>query len=467
MSESKWGVRPGRAGRADSLRASVACAGPVARCAVRRCAMTAGVVASVVTVGMAGCRDDAAEPGAMHGVGGFGGSDSGPRPTELKLRFQSMSVPGAADATDFVFLPGSQEMLLTTSKGELVHAVLEGDSVRGLKRWGVEEATLTEAACGPTNVLLDPEFADNGFVYITYCVDESVTHLARHRWSARDGLGPATVIFETVIEEPQDLWHRFGSIGFEPDGRTLWALSGDHFLSREAQDPRNPLGAVLRIVPDRSPDGAGHTYPEGNMADDDETIHPAVFAYGLRSPWRGTRDSQGRLWIAEVGLGKVEEINLLTEVGQNFGWPTYEGPCRVVRGEGGAPSDEPCEGFVDPIAHHTREGDDPYLIDDPLAEPAVRRAIWLGQIYEKPARDRYAGLMDGVVVFGEFYTGWVRALRVNARGEVTFDRPIGHLVHVTQWRTGPDGYAYALDIHGVLHRAQLEIPEEATEGASR
>ena len=40
-----------------------------------------------------------------------------------------------------------------------------------------------------------------------------------------------------------------------------------------------------------------------------------IFAYGLRNPWRASFDDgpggSGRLFVADVGQGAVEEINLV------------------------------------------------------------------------------------------------------------------------------------------------------------
>ncbi len=47
-------------------------------------------------------------------------------------------------------------------------------------------------------------------------------------------------------------------------------------------------------------------------------------------------------------------MNLVTRVGQNFGWATHEGPC-----------DEDCERFTDPIAYYGRSGDEPYAAGRP------------------------------------------------------------------------------------------------------
>jgi hypothetical protein len=115
--------------------------------------------------------------------------------------------------------------------------------------------------------------------------------------------------------------------------------------------------------------------------------------------------------------------------------------------------------LTNPVASYGRASDEPYVLEDPDTEPATRRAIWVSQPYENPSKDRYYGLFDDSVIFGDFFTGWVRQLRVDEDGELLDDRSIAHMVRVTSWKTGPDGYMYVLNLDGVLHRAMQVLPE--------
>lgn len=97
---------------------------------------------------------------------------------------------------------------------------------------------------------------------------------------------------------------------------------GDPFGS--GQDLNSRLGKVLRVTPNLN---GGVTIPADNpyvgVNGDD-----AVWAEGLRNPWRASRDgANGNLWIADVGQNAYEEVNRepATTGGLDYGWSDCEG----------------------------------------------------------------------------------------------------------------------------------------------
>lgn len=386
--------------------------------------------------------------------GALGGGAPVCRETSLSLQFEPVSGFDIDRGTDFVWIDDTRA-LFASSSGRIDLVEVKGEEAQIKKSWEIQEELFPEEACGLTNLLLSPDFEDKGFLYATLCSTTRVNRLYRYDLDLQGELDSPQVILETTLPKRTDEWHRFGSMGFEEDKKTLWIQSGDHFDAKLAQDLSVPMGKLLRIVPNTAPMEGGYEPAAGNLAElasqlgrggapSAEEIHPAIYAYGLRSPWRGTRDSRGFFFVGDVGLGTFEEVNLATGPGQNFGWNLDEGPCV-----------EDCEERTSPIASYGRKSDDPYVFDDPLTEPATKRAIWVGEIYEEKKRDRYCGLMDKVVPFGDLFTGWVRGLSVNDEGDLTMDASIGHLPSVTAWRVGPDGYAYVLTLGGGFYRAVL------------
>ena len=368
---------------------------------------------------------------------------SGPAPEAPGLSFEGIDLPGVAAATDFAFLPSSRgnsgplELLALSLTGEVHHLMLGRDQALGLGTTTLP--VYLEGGCGLHSIALDPSFAQTGQLYLTRCLDTRSSRLSRHTYDVDTVLAPGEEDILTVStpSDPLENWHRFGSFGFEPDGETLWVLLGDHFFRDGAQDTSAPFGSLLRIV--LQPPGSATAYVSapGNALDT-----PPIYAHGLRSPWRGTRDRRGRFFVGDVGEYRREEVNLVTHAGQNFGWPAYEGPCTGA-----------CA-FDDPLTHYGRTLEDRYVLEDPDAASGTGRAVWVGEVYEAPSRDRYSGLFEGKVVFGDFFTGWVRLLAVDAEGRLSEDVLVGHLPQVTSWHTGPDGYMYALTLSGTLYRAK-------------
>jgi len=314
-------------------------------------------------------------------------------------------------------------------------------------------ATLPEIfydeGCGLLSLAFDPDFENNRFVYLSRCREQTVSSIARFELDDIENLPETEVdILSIEAEVADEDWHRFGSMGFEPDGDTMWALVGDLFLRELAQQTTDQAGSLLRFKPNRDPEGSGYVPAEGNAFDDAAQGDPSVYAYGFRSPWRGTRDRFGRFWVGDVGLNTTEEVNLVLQAGQNFGWDRSEGPCLAD-----------CDGLTEPLIHFGRLSDEPYVIDDPLTDPDTRRAVWVGQAYHAD-QDRYYGLFDDAVIFGDFFAGWVRRLEVNDEGTVVSDRLVGHLTDVTSWKTGPDGYMYLTTFSGGFYRAKQVTQSE-------
>jgi glucose/arabinose dehydrogenase len=126
----------------------------------------------------------------------------------------------------------------------------------------------------------------------------------------------------------QNKFHNGGRLRFSPDGKFLFAGTGDAQNGSNAQKTTSLNGKVLRI----NPDGSIPT---------DNPFHNAVWSYGHRNIQGLAFDSQGRLWEQEFGDSKQDETNLITR-GGNYGWPTCEGT--VSHGGGGCGT----AGFIAP-----------------------------------------------------------------------------------------------------------------------
>ena len=129
------------------------------------------------------------------------------------------------------------------------------------------------------------------------------------------------------------------------------------------------------------------------MANDgDPTTLGEIYAYGVRNPHRFAWDPQnGRLFVADIGQGLVEELSLVT-AGANLGWSDWEGSFRFISRSEVSLVDRRGDATVTyPVVEYGHL--------DPLLHP--RSAITGGLTYRG---DAIAQLAD-LVLFGDLVSG--------------------------------------------------------------
>ena len=230
--------------------------------------------------------------------------------------------------------------------------------------------------------------------------------------------------------------HNGGEVRFGPDGMLWWGLgdgggSNDEFGN--AQNLDTLLGNILRIDPSGRDAGEYSIPPDNPFASGGG--RPEIWLYGMRNPWRFSFDrANGDLWIADVGQGEREEIDVLRApergAGANLQWPLSEGSQGYL---GEAPADS-----VGPIYDYERSGD--YC------------SITGGYVYRGEAIPE----LQGAYLFGDYCEGTVRALFTGANGpeERALADSIGEYVLVS-FGEGNDGELYVLGLDG---RIQQIVP---------
>jgi glucose/arabinose dehydrogenase len=228
-------------------------------------------------------------------------------------RTASYELTTLADALDHpwcvAFLPEGG-YLITERPGTL--KALDTDGT--LREIGGVPPVLFRGQGGLFDVLLDPDFAANGTLYLSYAhgdMSANATRVARARL-AGSSLEDLEVLFtaEPFKALPQ---HYGGRLALLPDG-TLLLTTGDGFDYREqAQNPNVTLGKTVRFNRDGSlPEDNPFTKGGG---------HPAVWTWGHRNPQGLTLDpATATVYLHEHGPKGGDEINVLTP-GSNYGWP--------------------------------------------------------------------------------------------------------------------------------------------------
>ncbi len=274
---------------------------------------------------------------------------------------------------------------------------------------------------GFLGIALHPDFPTDPRLFTVYTNTDLDVIVTSFDWDGT-GFDPDTESEILLVPQPHQ-YHQGGGIAFGPQGY-LWVTFGDGGgVGDRYENGQNPFtlnGTVVRI--DVDTDGsyavpAANPFVEGGG-------DPAVWAYGLRNPWRISFDGS-YIFIADVGQYQAEEINVasIDDGGLNFGWPIREGTdCYEA---------ETCES----------EGLTPPTLDVPHEGTC---AVIGGPVY----RGTDIPEIHGHYVFGDFCTGWIRT------------SPVDDLARYTDWSTDIPRLGmlstFGLDIAGELLMATLE-----------
>jgi glucose/arabinose dehydrogenase len=368
-----------------------------------------------------GCGDDREPPEIPPGV--------------LQVRFEQVPYATTLDyITDLTFAPDmSGEFLAIDLYGKLELARLDAEGAVSLMS-GQFDDVYAEFDAGQLGLAIDPGFEQNGFFYIASNLARNHVQLRRYTLerSSFAATRDSEVVILDILVPSSPRWHNITSLGFDEDG-VMWVLVGDKGLFEPAQDPSNLLGSLIRILPSKVEGVGGYTTPEGAPTYSAES-DPAVYAIGIRSPWKG-RYHQGRWFFGDVGLDDIEEVNVIDAPGQNFGWPVVEGPCAddVL---GNAPD---CALYDDPWIYYGRSSSEQFVRDDLDANPTNKRSVYVGWIYNPTQDDPYRGLWNDVVVWGDAYVGFMRAAELD---DPANSWHLGHMDFPTAWGQAPDGFVY-------------------------
>ncbi|MCS7002293.1 MAG: PQQ-dependent sugar dehydrogenase [Dehalococcoidia bacterium] len=218
-------------------------------------------------------------------------------------------------------------------------------------------ATFPVAAVGEAGLLglaLDPQFAQNRFVYVAYTYRDS-NRLLNRLVRLRDVNGRGEVDRVLVDNVPGNTTHDGGRVRFGPDGKLYWAMGDATTNPQTAQDRATLNGKILRLNPD------------GTIPADNPFPNSPVFALGLRNP-QGLAWQPGTNLLFSTDHGPSgpqgccrDELNLI-EPGKNYGWPVITGS-------------QTRDGMVAPILH---SGDS--VTWAPAGMTFVTRGPWQGSL---------------------------------------------------------------------------------------
>ncbi|MEO0570123.1 MAG: PQQ-dependent sugar dehydrogenase [Bacteroidota bacterium] len=285
----------------------------------------------------------------------------------------------------------------------------------------------TDSEQGLLGMAFHPNFSSNGYFYVCYTPNRSVSYISR--FTATPNSGTADNNSELVLLEiPQPFTnHNGGQLAFGPDG-LLYIAMGDGGSGGDpdnnAQNRSNLLGNILRIDVDNPDSGRNYGIPQDNPFIGQAVSRDEIYAYGLRNPWRMSFDVEtGSLWTGDVGQDEVEEIDVI-ESGGNYGWKLFEGT-RCFSGD--------CDtnGLMPPVFEYDHSNGD--------------LSITGGYVY----RGTQNSSLTGKYIYGDFVSGRIWALALDASSNELL---LSSGLNIASFGTDDNQELYVCAFNGIIYR---------------
>jgi uncharacterized repeat protein (TIGR03806 family) len=353
------------------------------------------------------------------------GSPEPPEPFRSEVAFPKLKFYEPLDLTP---QPGANRFFVAERKGKIFSFVNDPKTEK--------PDLILELNKTVYGIAAHPDFAKNGYLYVTYIADDSKetptgSRVARFTVS-RDNPPKCDPASEKLIFEWPNGGHNGGCLKFGPDGY-LYIGTGDGSGIADGletgQDLSDVLAAMLRIDVDHPDADKSYGIPKDNPFVGMKGARPELWAYGLRQPWRYSFDKKtGDLWCGEVGQDLWESVYLVQK-GGNYGWSVMEGshPFRPDRKRGPTP-------ILPPIVEHPHSD---------------FRSLIGGFVY----RGTRIPELAGTYIYGDFDTGRIWGLRYDGK-KVTWHQQLTKTnLRIVSFGQDDAGEVYHVDfVGGQIHR---------------
>lgn len=336
-------------------------------------------------------------------------------------------ITGLSYPVAFTFTPDGR--YLVTEKGGIIKIFNpDGSSIGNF--YNLTDSTFNDFERGLLGIEVDPDFANNHYVYAYYnhrypnnSSGNTQQKLRVVRFTEVNNVGTnPTLILNITPGYSLAGNHVGGNLHFRPsEPGKLYITIGELAVSSNAQLLTNPYGKFLRINKDGSIPTDNPFYDDGNPATGNDD---RIWTYGHRNPFdfcfSPVNDS---LYSSENGQNTWDEMNIVTH-GKNYGWNTCEGDYLI------GSTTSPCTNanYTNPIETWA----------SPL--PAVTGIVhYTGCIMPELANHILVADND----YGRIYN--ITLGNAPAYDVVTSRVQILDLDGLTTLRQGADGYIYALN----------------------
>jgi glucose/arabinose dehydrogenase len=352
-----------------------------------------------------------------------------PAEAAIPAGFTDTLVTAVGSPTDLAFTPDGR-LLITTKGGAL--RVFQGGSLLATPALSLTVCTQSER--GLLGVAVDPDFANNSFVYLYYTASAGNTcqnRVSRFTLPAGNVINAATelVLVNSISRLSTDAGnHNGGEVGFGKDGLLYISIgdggcdyandSGCQGTNDASRDKHALLGKLLRItstggIPATNPfQGAGTGRCNSTGLTTAGNHCQETFAWGFRNPFRFAFDPNAagtRVFVNDVGEGAREEIDEV-QAGADFGWNCREGT--RVNNTGGPCSPTP-PNMIPPIFEYSHGAPIPGTSSP--SSGTTCNSITGGAFVPDGAWPGY----DGAYLASDYVCGWIFTLRQGAGGTWT------------------------------------------------
>jgi glucose/arabinose dehydrogenase/fibronectin type 3 domain-containing protein len=314
----------------------------------------------------------------------------------------------------------------------------------------------------------DPNFAQNGYVYLSYTYENggnpnsSAARTSRLTRVVASGdvavPGSETVVLGSLGTPPCSQYaqsadcvaadsgsHTMGQLHFASDG-TLFVGVGDgadaafaDSLSLRAQDLDSPNGKILRINTDGSAPSDNPYYDGTN------SWRSRVWLYGVRNPFGFTFEpTTEELFFGDVGWNTWEEVDHGGRA-QNFGWPCFEGNLAQTTFQNNFPS---------VCGHVSQSSVTPpfFTYDHNSGSAAIGGPFYTASLYPEQ--------FHGNFFFGDYSGNFIKRVVLDDQHKPVSVQPFATNVHApVSMSVGPDGMLYYLSFtDGELRRIRYNGP---------
>ena len=341
------------------------------------------------------------------------------------------------------FLPDGR-MLVTEKGGTLKLLSADGATVGTVA--GVP-AVNSAGQGGLLDVVIDPAYASNQRIYMTFSENDSAnaslnsTAVVRAKLDATARtLSDVTVIYRQTPKVASN--GHFGSrLVFDRNGYLFVAL-GDRQNNDQrgfSQDLTRGNGKVMRVSTEGMPAPGNPKFAAANA-------QSAIWSYGHRNPQGAAlHPTTGELWVSEHGPQGGDEINR-AEAGKNYGWPVisygqeYGSTTQV--GEGTAKA-----GMEQPVSYWLTRDGSPYAGGAKSSMAPAGLAFYNGSKFPEYNGNLFSGALAGTALWRIVLGG------TDGKTEIFRERLLaGRSERIRDVRAPSDGWIYLLTDNGKLLR---------------